>query len=396
VDGVLSTIHAILKPSGEWAFDQPGTSVKVPVPTATGQALRQGSKAVIADATADGEALAHSQDGAVLKGLTIGGGGTYPRVSIDATIAGYLDFKKSGVGEFYISNGQTGGGRLSVHALAANRHPIEIQADGRLDLDDALAVTVPVPTTTGHALRQGSNATVSALTATNGITASGAGTVSLRVGSSVVNVVGLGSTVINRATSTPGDSLLQVVSSAGTSLRVDVDGAEFTVPVTIPAATAATHAAQVSAIDAATGRLAIGGRRGLNDTGWRNITSLCANVDAGNVYIRRRGDDVELSLRDVSFNAAPDSLSLCAAITGFTADIRSSIHFAYGDRIRSTNTSAKEICVQQTSGNVLQVLTAPNATVGTASDTYSGSVRYTAGTSSPTVLPGTQVTAPGT
>jgi hypothetical protein len=131
-------------------------------PTFTGDVL-------IPDGNADGEALAHSQDGAVLKGLTIGDGGTYPRVSIDATIAGYLDFKKSGVGEFYISNGQTGGGRLSIHALAANRHPIEIQADGRLDLDDALSVNVPVPTTTGHALRQGSNATVAALTATGDV-----------------------------------------------------------------------------------------------------------------------------------------------------------------------------------------------------------------------------------
>lgn len=68
--------------------------------------------------------------------------------------------------------------------------------------------------------------------------------------------------------------------------------------LTIPAATAATHAAQVSAIDAATGRLAIGGRE-IGDTGWRDITSFIhAGVlhasNAGKLLVKRNGDMVTL------------------------------------------------------------------------------------------------------
>jgi hypothetical protein len=72
--------------------------------------------------------------------------------------------------------------------------------------------------------------------------------------------------------------------------------------VTVPAATAATHAAQVSAIDAATGRLAIGGKE-IGDTGWRNVSSLLLNgwtQSGGVVLLRRQGRRVTLWIAGTS------------------------------------------------------------------------------------------------
>ncbi len=68
--------------------------------------------------------------------------------------------------------------------------------------------------------------------------------------------------------------------------------------VTVPAATAASHAAQVSAIDATTGRLAIGGME-VGDTGWRNVSGDILNGFALNgadaaLSLRRNGDTVKL------------------------------------------------------------------------------------------------------
>jgi hypothetical protein len=272
------------------------TAVTVPVPTTTGHALRQGSDATVGALTATSNIL------------------------IDAGSASLYLNETDGTPDrrLYEINANTDALRIQGKTDANGfnyRFASFDSATGSSDLTGSSAVKVPAPTTTGHALRQGSNATVAALTATGGITASGAGTVSLRVGSSVVNVVGLGSTVINRATSTPGDSLLQVVSSAGTSLRVDVDGAEFTVPVIVPAATAATHAAQVSAIDAATGKYEIGGKTGLNSTGQRNVTSLLANGwTADFVTVVRHGQVVEYAFGNLNGSSSTDNTILIAPV----------------------------------------------------------------------------------
>jgi hypothetical protein len=75
----------------------------------------------------------------------------------------------------------------------------------------------------------------------------------------------------------------------------------FTGNVVVPAATAATHAAQVTAMDATTGRLAIGGRE-IGDTGWRQasdfLTAAWEPVSANETFvaIRRTGDLVHIRL----------------------------------------------------------------------------------------------------
>lgn len=76
--------------------------------------------------------------------------------------------------------------------------------------------------------------------------------------------------------------------------QVDLSGA---VSVAVPAATAAAHAAQVSAINATTGQLAVGGRA-IGDTGWRNVAPI--NGWTGTLLMRRVGQLVECSLNGVN------------------------------------------------------------------------------------------------
>ena len=110
---------------------------------------------------------------------------------------------------------------------------------------------------------------------------------------------------------------LQTFNAAGsysrTPFQIDADESIVNmtdaVAVAVPAATVATHAAQVSAIDAVTGRLAIGGVE-MGSTGWRNIsTAFKAALNAASakfvttgaafdVYIRRDGKQVTLSVYD--------------------------------------------------------------------------------------------------
>lgn len=79
--------------------------------------------------------------------------------------------------------------------------------------------------------------------------------------------------------------------------------------VTVPAATAATHAAQVSAIDADTGRLAIGGIE-LGDTSWRDISSvLLGTWTADTFQVRRKGDVVEFRFENLANGATTSVLS---------------------------------------------------------------------------------------
>lgn len=84
--------------------------------------------------------------------------------------------------------------------------------------------------------------------------------------------------------------------------------------VVVPAATAATHAAQVSAIDATTGRLAIGGVE-IGNTGWRDISASFVNgwaLGAGRFLIRRVGLHVQCYFENYALdgNIATDTLIL--------------------------------------------------------------------------------------
>jgi len=80
----------------------------------------------------------------------------------------------------------------------------------------------------------------------------------------------------------------------------------FTGTVTVPAATAANHAAVVTAIDATTGRLAIGGRE-VGDTGWRDISSLLSTgwtLGTNGVFrIRRVGNVVSIHFRNLAYSS---------------------------------------------------------------------------------------------
>ena len=86
--------------------------------------------------------------------------------------------------------------------------------------------------------------------------------------------------------------------------------------VKVPAATAATHAAQVSAIDATTGRLAIGGIE-MGDTGWRSVT--LENSWGGVLYVRRTGKTVH-AYAATNLNGTSASSNIYYTLpSGFTA-----------------------------------------------------------------------------
>lgn len=92
----------------------------------------------------------------------------------------------------------------------------------------------------------------------------------------------------------------------GTAGMVTLIGATA---VEVPAATAATHAAQVTAIDATTGRLAIGGQE-IGDTGLRTIHGSLANGwtgGFGTLTIRRTGNVVTLNLFGIDAAAATNA-----------------------------------------------------------------------------------------
>jgi hypothetical protein len=242
-------------------------------PTFTGNVL-------IPDGEADGEALAYAQDDAVLQGLTVtkSAAPAYTLYELgEAADKGRWRIAVSG-SDLYVQQ-MTDAGVFIKSPMVFNR-------DDATDFSGSTAVTVPVPTTTGHALRQGSDASVAALTATGNVTgpnveAIGALVSELFVGENSANGVKLvydGDTNRGwlRAESGGVDiDIAEIVRSSGQIL--------FKTPTSVPAATAATHAAQVSAIDAATGKYEIGGKRGLNSTPWRKVLSWTAGVqDAAN------------------------------------------------------------------------------------------------------------------
>jgi hypothetical protein len=374
------------------------TSVTVPVPTTTGQALRQGSDAIVAalTATANAQVTAASSTG----GLTVDG--TNPRVKIDATSGG-------GAMEFYEASNI----RFAfAHDVANDRYVWQQYDDAGVFVRSALRLTeagvlqllntveVPVPTASGHALRQGSDATVAALTATGNIEVvktfgklsaqhTGDGTIvalNTTVGKAFFNVNGgaqliqlVDDDTVNMAgantvevpvpsdtghalrwgadatvaaltatggiiaegpfprigarTNTPGGNagfewfndtelswLAYVVDGADTlRFRRSIGGVlqpnSFALTaagaVEVPAATAATHAAQVSAIDAATGRLAIGGIE-MGSTPWRKVLSWTSGVQdatnqaftlsqtligTGSIDIRRDRNTIKLRMK---------------------------------------------------------------------------------------------------
>ena len=334
------------------------TSVTLPVPTTTGHALRWGSDAnvtaltatgattvaaltatgnvLIPDGNADGEALAYAQQNArVRTGFTVGSGDPWANFFIDSTTAGYINFKRSGVGEFYISNGATGAGRFSIHGVASGLHPIEIQADGRLDLDNALAVTLPVPTTTGHALRWGSAANVAALTAT-GNAAIVSASPDLRFDESDQ----ASGSRVTRMHANGGSWFLSVAADNGAATQVVMQFNRsgvvvFSAPsVTVPAPTATGHALRWgSDANVASLELNAGGLTGLGDVveevSTANVTGAYTLVDGFGIYDLTMTADSTLTFPTAP--ASGDGTSFLLILRGaFTPTLPATVDWAGG------------------------------------------------------------------
>ena len=104
--------------------------------------------------------------------------------------------------------------------------------------------------------------------------------------------------------------------SAFTSQFAPKANPTFTGNVVVPTANAAGEAAQVTAIDPTTGRLAIGGIE-MGDTGWRDIKSTLTNGwVAGAFAIRRVGCTIWVRMQSVSA-AAATSNSIILLPVGF-------------------------------------------------------------------------------
>jgi hypothetical protein len=99
-----------------------------------------------------------------------------------------------------------------------------------------------------------------------------------------------------------------LVLGNGAAPVVDMTGATS---VEVPAATAATHAAQVSAITSGTGQLQIGGIE-MGDTGWRNVASGVINgFTATEILIRRTGNTVHFRFQIDGTSKTDNNFYLC-------------------------------------------------------------------------------------
>ena len=156
-----------------------------------------------------------------------------------------------------------------------------------MDMSVSTSVVVPAPTSARQALRWGSDAEVAALTANGNVTVTKdtpevAVDTPTAATSSVVSfkVAGVRRfAFVRNHIGEEADKLTLNKYSAGGAFesqpwKVTRDGAvemDRAASVLVPAPTAANQAAQTTAIDATTGRMAINGIE-MGDTGWRSVT----------------------------------------------------------------------------------------------------------------------------
>ena len=241
--------------------------------------------------------------------------------------------------------------------------------------------------------------TTAALTATDGILSSGS------TGSSVPSAKGL--EVINtNATSgeqrfklsvtNAGDPRLDAMSDDGSSrLRnafVARSDGEFRLTdntsVSVPAATAATHAAQVSARDATYGQLAIGGVE-MGDTGWRDVTAdAAAALTAGTIRMKRHGNTVHVSLLGTKMAVNTTYYTLP---TGFGIDNYSGMYYSFSQLARSA--ASVNTVWMRSIGQALHI-SSHTGTWNASGDYLNASFSFETQNAWPTTLPGTQLTAP--
>ena len=158
----------------------------------------------------------------------------------------------------------------------------------------------------------------------------------------------------------------------------------FTGSVTVPAGNAAGEAAQVSAYDATTGRLAIGGVE-MGSTGWRDLTALQVNGWAfTTIQLHRNGS--HCTLRGVWPTTADDSKTSDTFYT-LPSGYRSSL--LLDQPVRNPSTVAGPFIRINVAG-ALQALSS------SSTSTVYFSITWVTTAAWPTSLPGTQVTAPFT
>lgn len=159
--------------------------------------------------------------------------------------------------------------------------------------------------------------------------------------------------------------------------QVDATGAAS---VAVPAATAATHAAQVSAIDATTGRLAIGGKE-IGDTGWRNVSSLLATGwTATRASLRRTGNTVQVDVNGLTYSSGGTSTAMILP-TGFRSYFTGGTLFPYTDQPGAA--AAATVTGQGDVSSSGAVLVSTLETAG-----VSASFTFTTTNAWPTTLPG--------
>lgn len=153
---------------------------------------------------------------------------------------------------------------------------------------------------------------------------------------------------------------------------------ELSTGVTVPAATASGEAVQVSAINAATGQLQIGGYE-VGDTDWRNVTSLVdADWTVSSLLIRRTGNVCQLTVDNLdTVNNAPVFFD---PPTGFNS--LSSFRF-------ELHTATSEVQRGYTQNSPRAFRTGTNTPSGL--DALYGTITWLTNETWPSTLPGTAV-----
>ena len=310
------------------------TSVTLPVPTTTGDALRWGSDATVAALTATGDVTVSSNN---------------PILEMYDT-NGTADQRRW---RFQVVADDVRVRLMSDDGLSVVATPIRLEDDSivfaengqSVNVSGASFVSLPVPSATGHALRWDSDATVAALTATDGILSSGS------TGTSVPAAEGL--EVINtNATSGEQRVKLSVTSSGGPRLDIMSDDGssqlrnafiarpdgEFRLTgntsVSVPVPTTTGHALRwSSAANVASLELNAGGLTGLGDVveevSTANVTGAYTLVDGFGIYDLTMTADSTLTFPTAP--ASGDGTSFLLILRGaFTPTLPATVDWAGG------------------------------------------------------------------
>lgn len=160
---------------------------------------------------------------------------------------------------------------------------------------------------------------------------------------------------------------------------------------TADAAAPATHdhddAAQVTALDPTTGRLAIGGIE-MGDTGWRDVTGDLLNgwATAVSVKMRRVGSTVYLNLylMDAASASSNNALSLPIGFRVGSSVAIGHVGVGMNGATGATNNLQSSVTLAGSTGDTVRLSS-------DASQTFTANVNFWVGDPWPTVLPGISV-----